>query len=211
MKDSRKPPSFLAISVGRTIGEARRTLGLSQKEIEHRTGIAQSAQSRFERGVSSSIDLAELEVLGRALGGRVRFVFDAPFLVDRAGQRDLVHARCIAHVAGHLRATGWSVLTEVEIAGSFGPGWIDILAFHAPTGTLLVIEVKTELHDLGRIQRTLAWYMSRGSVAASRYGWRARRTHGSLLVLATDAVDAALSANRQLASAAFPGRANDLA
>ena len=47
------------------------------------------------------------------------------------------------------------------------------------------------------------------SVALGR-GWVVRRSHGALLLLATDAVDARLRENRLLAPEAFPGRAADL-
>jgi hypothetical protein len=75
---------------------------------------------------------------------------------------------------------------------------------------MLVIEVKTEIHDLGRIQRTLAWYERRALAVARDRGWVVRRSHGALLLLATDAVDARLRENRHLADEAFPGRAAGL-
>ena len=201
----------LALAVGRTFRDARLSLGLSQRQLEARCGIAQSAQSRFERGLPSAIDLDAIERLAAAMGGRVRLVFDAPFLNDRARQRDRLHALCIGHVARRLRRHGWLVETEVEIAGTFGPGWIDVLAFHPESGRLLVIEIKTEIRDLGRTHRPLAWYESRAVSAARGLGWRVRGTHGALLVLATAAVDQAIRENRSLVTTAFPVRARDLA
>jgi hypothetical protein len=106
-----------------------------------------------------------------------------------------------------MRRLGWTVETEVEINGRSGPGWIDVLAFHAASGILLVIEIKTEIHDFGRIKRTLAWYERRAWSIARERGWVARRSQGALLLLATDAVDARLRENRHLADEAFPGRA----
>ena len=78
------------------------------------------------------------------------------------------------------------------------------------SGALLVIEVKTEIHDFGRIQRTLAWYERRAWSVARDRGWVVRRSHGALLLLATDAVDARLRENCHLADEAFPGRVVDL-
>jgi len=205
-----RPPSLLAISVGRTIRDARGIVDMSQVELERRTGISQSAQSRFERGLPSSIDLAALEALAAALGGRMTFTFDAPFLAERVAQRDRVHARCVAHAAARLRRLGWLTETEVQIEGAYGPGWIDVLAFHPKARALLVIEVKTEIRDFGRIQRTLGWYSSRSAMAAARFGWRGRATTSVLLVLATEAVDAALVINRSLADTAFRTRARHL-
>ena len=186
------------------------TLEWSQDELSRRSGLAQSAISRLERGIHSGLDLDELDRLAAALGGRFRLGFDAPFLADRARQRDRVHARCIAFVARRLERAGWLILTEVEIVGSAGPGWIDVLAFHPASATLLVIEIKTEIHDLGRIQRTLDWYEHAAWPAARRFGWRPRRSLGALLVLETAAVDAALRENRELLTRTFAGTAADL-
>ena len=203
-------PSSLALMVGQIYRDARRALGYSQREMERRTGVAQTAQSRFERGLPSSIGIAEMERLAAGLGGRIRFTFHAPFMEDRLAQRDRVHARCIGYVATRLRATGWMVETEVEIRGSFGPGWIDVLAFHPTTRELLVIEIKTEVHHLGRTQRTLAWYESQAPAAARAREWQPQRIRGALLFLATAAVDRGLESNRDLLAHAFPLRASGL-
>jgi len=203
--------SPLAVRAGRIFGDARRALGLTQRDVEQRTGIPQSVISRFERGVPCSVDLTRVDRIGSALGGRVGLSFEAPFLADRVMQRDRVHARCVAYIAARLRADGWLVATEVEIEGGGGPGWIDVLAFDPGSGWLLVIEMKTEIHDFGRVQRTLAWYERRAVAAARTQGWRSWRTHAALLLLSTDAVDRALAINRALAGEAFPGRARHLA
>jgi transcriptional regulator with XRE-family HTH domain len=204
------PVPNLAIDVGRIVRAARLAIGWSQRELGRRARVAQTAISRLERGRPSGLGLAEIQRIATALGGTIRLTFDAPFLADRARQRDRVHARCVAHVASWLRRLGWIVETEVEIYGRGGPGWIDVLAFHAASGTLLVIEIKTEIHDFGRIQRTLAWYERRAWSVARDRGWVVRQSHGALLLLATDAVDARLRENRHLADEAFPGRSVDL-
>jgi len=203
--------SGLSVVTGRRFRDARLAIGWSQRELGLRARVSQAAISRIERGQPSGLGLDEIERIAVALGGTLRITFETPFLADRARQRDSVHARCVAHVASRLRGLGWLVETEVEIDGRNGPGWIDILAFHAESGTLLVIEVKTEIHDFGRIQRTLAWYTRRAWLVARDRGWRVRRSHGALLLLATDAVDAPLRENRHLADEAFPGRAAALA
>ncbi len=185
-------------------------MGWSQRELSRRTGVPQTAISRLIRGRLDSIDLDQLAKIAVATGARLRVTFDAPFLLDRARQRDRVHARCIAYVAVRLRPAGWQVATEVEIRGSRGPGWIDVLAFNPVTGDLLVIEIKTQVDDLGQIQRTLSWYERRAWDAARRLGWEPRRTSSALLVLATGAVDGRLRANRRLLRMAFPGRAHEL-
>jgi transcriptional regulator with XRE-family HTH domain len=202
--------SSLAGDAGRIVRSARLAIGWTQRELGRRSGVAQTAISRLERGLPSALDLDAIQRIATALGGTIRLMFEAPFLMDRARQRDRVHARCVAFVASRLRRLGWMVETEVEIDGRNGPGWIDVLAFHVASGTLLVIEIKTEVHDFGRIQRTIAWYERHAWSAARDRSWVVRRSHGALLLLATDAVDARLRENRLLAKTAFPGRAGDL-
>ncbi len=49
------------------------------------------------------------------------------------------------------------------------------MAFDPRTRTLAVIEIKTQLDDLGQIERTLAWYEREAWAAARRLGWRPPR------------------------------------
>jgi hypothetical protein len=114
------------------------------------------------------------------------------------------------HVDRRLTRDGWQVATEVEVGGDRSRGWIDILAYHAATGILLVIELKTEIRDLGAIQRSLGWYEREAWHAARRLGWRPRWIVGCLLLLATDANDTRAADNRDVLAAQFGGRARDL-
>jgi transcriptional regulator with XRE-family HTH domain len=196
--------------IARFVRDACLALGWSQRELSRRSGVPQTAISRVSRGRLAALDLDQLARIAAATGARMRFVVDAPFLGDRARQRDRVHARCIGYVAVRLRAAGWQVATEVEIQGVRGPGWIDLLAFDPRTGRLLVIEIKTEIDDLGRIQRTLGWYARQSRMAARRLGWRPTDVAPVLLLLATQAVDARLRGNRDLVRVAFPADAAEV-
>jgi hypothetical protein len=162
------------------------------------------------RGRQDALDLAQLVDIATAIGARLRLVVDAPFLADRARQRDVVHARCIGFVARRLRAAGWLAATEVEIHGVRGSGWIDVLAYHPASGRLLVIEIKTEIDDLGRIQSTLGWYRREAWDAARSLGWRPRHVRPALLLLATRANDRRLRDNREAVRQAFPADAANL-
>lgn len=201
----------LPSTVGRTFRKARLTIGVSQRALARRTGVSQSAQSRFERGLGSSIGLAEIEILARALGGTAMMILDFPFIEQRARQRDALHARCVGYVARRLQSAGWLVATEVQIEGRLGPGWIDLLAFDPGSRTLLVIEVKTAVDDFGQIQRTLGWYTARSFRAAAALGWHPTSRRSALLLLATDAVDRQLLAARELVDVAFADRSRELA
>jgi hypothetical protein len=150
---------------------------------------------------------AALELLG------IRFSMDAnPIgLAGRREQADAVHARCCAYVVGQLARRGWQIRVEVEIGEGRFRGWIDILAFRPADGALLVIEVKTEIDDVGRILRSLGWYVRSGRNAAVALGWRPRRIVPVLLALATTETDARLVAAHDLIRSSLPGAADALA
>jgi hypothetical protein len=99
------------------------------------------------------------------------------------------------------------VLREVEIHHGRSHGWIDLLAFDPRTDTLLIVEVKTEIDDVGRIERTMTWYQREAWAIARRQGWKPARVIGWVLILATDANEDRIRANRDVLRAAFPGRA----
>jgi transcriptional regulator with XRE-family HTH domain len=197
--------------IGSAIADLRHALAWSQAELARRAGVSQALISRIERGKLDQLTLAASEGILAAMGARLTIGVDAPYLADRRRQREPAHARLSAHVAGWLRRAGWSVATEVEVGGDRSRGWIDILAWHPQTGMLLVIELKTEIHDLGAIQRTLGWYGREAWVAARRLGWRPRIVHDWLLLLATEANDVRAAHNRDGLGADFPTRAREMA
>lgn len=199
----------LRVTLGNGIRDIRLAVGWTQGELAGRAKLSRPMVARVE-GADVNVSVDVVANLCDALGVRVGLQLDAPFLADRRRQREPAHARCIAYAQRRLEAEGWLTQREVEIAFGRSHGWIDILAFDPRTGTLLVVEIKTEIEDLGRIERTLAWYEREAWAAARRLGWRPRRVATLLLVLATEANDARLSANRDSLAQAFPVRAPDL-
>ena len=119
---------------------------------------SQGYVSLVERGRVAGLSIAEADGIARAIGATLVFGVEAPVLMGGARQRDAAHARCVAYVARRLAAAGWIVRREVPIGTRDRPGWIDILAFNQETRILLVIEVKTDLVDIGGLERQLGWY-----------------------------------------------------
>lgn len=74
-----------------------------------------------------------------------------------------------------------------------------------------MIELKTEVHDLGQIERNLGWYEREAWAAARSVGWRPRTVRGCLLLLATVANDTRVAENRISIDAGFPLRSRHLA
>jgi transcriptional regulator with XRE-family HTH domain len=202
-KDSRE-------TIGAAISSIRHAIGWTQAELGRRVGQTQGWVSRVEHGRIEDLTFASAQRLLAAMGARLVVTVEAPYLGDRVRQRDPAHSRMASYVSRRLVRQGWQVATEVEVGGDRSRGWIDILAYHAATGMLLVIELKTEIHDLGAIQRSLGWYEREAWKAAQRFGWTPNRAMGCLLLLASDANDERATANRGVFDDAFAGRARGL-
>jgi transcriptional regulator with XRE-family HTH domain len=196
--------------VARTVREVRLALGWSQRELAWRAKVAQSTVCRIERATLPDLTFDTAALLLDVLGVRASLELQAPFIADRARQRDPGHARCVAYVARRLRRLGWMVLTEVEVVTGSSHGWIDVLAYRERDGLLLVIEVKTDLVDIGMLQRQVSWYERAAWDAARREGWQPRRAISAVLVLATERALERMSDNRELLRQTFPVSARDL-
>jgi len=194
---------------GRACRDARLRRRLSQRDLATAVGLSRAYVSMIERGRANP-SLAVVERIGAELGLDLELLIrTAPTLeVDR--QRDLVHARCSGYVERRLRAVGWHVAREAEVIDGRLRGWIDLLAFDPNSETLLVIEVKTRLADIGLVERQLGWYGRLAVDAARRLGWRPRRIVTWLLVLASDEVDSVIGRNRDLMTTSFPLRAVEM-
>jgi transcriptional regulator with XRE-family HTH domain len=188
---------------------ARIGLDLTQRQVADRVGVSRSYIAKVERGAAIP-DLAMVERIADALGLGLELVVTQPVFPSGPRVHDSVHARCSAYVDRRLRSAGWSTAREVEIVHGRSHGWIDLLAFDPRTGTLLVIEIKTRLDDLGALERQIGWYERMAWDAARRLGWRPRAIRAVVLALASDEVEGVIQAHRELIRLAFPVRAKGL-
>jgi transcriptional regulator with XRE-family HTH domain len=197
--------------VGSSIRSARLAVRWTQAELARRLGTTQSAISRLETGAGSCLDLRLASAAFRMLGIRLSVDAATLGLVGRRQQNDFVHARCAGHGVRRLQTAGWDARLEVEIGTGRYRGWIDLLAYREVDRSLFCGELKTEIDDLGRIQRTLAWYEREAWAAARRLGWRPTSVTTGLLVLMSTENDIRIQANKESLREAFPGRAGELA
>lgn len=197
--------------LGRQLGAAIRTArletGWSQAALARRIRTSQSVLSRLETAAAATVDTALASRALDVLGVRVTFDGRTLGLAGRREQRDGVHAACVAFIVRRLRGQGWEAAVEVEIGDGRSRGWIDILAYRASDRTLLVIEVKTEIHDVGALLRTAAWYRREAPAAARRLGWVPSRIVLNLLALASSENDDRIARERELIGELFPSDA----
>jgi transcriptional regulator with XRE-family HTH domain len=166
--------------IGAAVLSARTARGWSQRRLGTEAGISQTMISAIERAALPDLPLptAISVLLAADIEFELRLV---PPQRARPIVRDRAHARCVAYVARRLARAGFRVATEVEIGQGRWRGFIDVLAYHPLHRLLLVIEVKTEIVDVGGIDRQLGSYERAAWQAARGLGWRPRAPTGVLL------------------------------
>ena len=189
-----------------TICRGRRAeLDLTQAGLSHALGISRSHYATIEAGRANP-SIALVERIAEILGLRLDLNAAPIVVVSGSKVRDAVHARCSAYVKRRLESAGWTVLRELEVFDGHLRGWIDLVAFDPRTRTLLVIEIKTSVDDIGRLERQVGWYT--GAVAtAIPSSWQPVRVASWVLGLATNEVDQAIARHREVMEQAFPVRA----
>ncbi|KRT63057.1 MAG: hypothetical protein XU10_C0016G0049 [Chloroflexi bacterium CSP1-4] len=213
----------LAIHFGRLVRRTRRALRKTQAEIGAAIGLSQAAMSLIERGLLTGVSLRVIGDLCDVLEIQAEWQLRPPWITGastddgaariRPGgrQHDAGHARSNAYVRRRLERLGWIVAQEIEITMGRTHGFIDILAFDPATRTLVLGEIKTELHDIGEVQRTMAWYEREARPAARRLGWMPSRIRSCVFLLVTRANDERVAANREALAQAYPVRSRVLA
>ena len=199
----------LRLSFGRACLDTRLSLDIEREDLARRVGLTARYLAMIERGEANPT-LGVVERIAEALGLELELLARPPVFPAGTRVKDAVHARCSAYVHRRLPTLGWEVAREVEIVHGRSHRWIDLLAFDPTTGTLLVIEIKTRLDDLGGLERQIAWYERMAWQAARGRGWRPTQVVSCVLALASDEVERVVRAHRDLIARAFPARAADL-
>jgi transcriptional regulator with XRE-family HTH domain len=132
---------------GRLLHAIRTTDGETQAAVARRAGISQTVYSRAERGRIAGLKTSVLDRIAVALDANLTIDLRykgglADRLVDRA------HASIVEVVIAALRTAGWDTVVEYSFNVFGERGSVDVLAWHAATQTLLIVEVKSRFTDL---------------------------------------------------------------
>jgi transcriptional regulator with XRE-family HTH domain len=201
--------STIRLSFGTHVRVARQDRDWTQKMLAERAGLSRSLVSAVELGrIEASIEM--LERIARALDGELALELRVPLVIGRQDQRDAAHALCTAAIRRRLERHGLVCAVEQGFVDGRLRGWIDLLAFDRSTGRAIVVEVKTQLRDVGGLLRQVGWYERATWQVARALGWRAREVCCLVAFLATDENDAALEAHRAMVDTAFPLRGRGL-
>jgi Predicted transcriptional regulators len=154
-----------AIRFGLGLRALRHKRRWTQAQLAAKVNVSRSLIWRIERGHADRVAVHTLVRVAAALGARIdlRLLWQGEGL-DRL--LDARHASLVERVVEILTSSDWEVATEVSFSICGERGSIDILAFHAATGSLLVIEVKSVVPDMqamlggidrkGRLARDIA-------------------------------------------------------
>lgn len=188
--------------VGAAFRAIRLRRGLRQVDVAGQASVSRGLVSLIERGRVDVVTVRALRQVAKVLDIRVDVVARW-----RAGELDRLlnarHAALADAVSVHLRALGWEVAPEVSFAIGGERGWIDLLAWHAPTGTLLVIELKTEIVDLHDLIGTLDRKHRLAPVIARQRGWEAQNVARLVIVGDSATNRRRVHQHRSLLEAAF--------
>lgn len=178
------PLTMDVIRFGLGIRALRRRRGWTQAKLAAEASVSRSAIQRIERAGAAEVPVATLirvtAALGAAIAVRILWQGEA---FDRLLDAD--HACLVDATIDLLRGDGWEIATEVSFNIDGERGSIDILAFHRPSGTLLVIEVKSVVPDLQALLHGIDRKARLAVRIARERDWQVR-TVARLLVLPND-------------------------
>lgn len=170
------------IRAGRLLRALRRRAHLTQKALGALVGLSQQEISLLELGRLDTVQTKTIRAAFRGVGAsadwEIRWRGGA---IDRL--LDERHAALAGAVTQLLTPLGWQVIPELTYNEFGDRGSIDLVAWHAATSTLLIIEIKTELTS---IEQTCRKHDEKVRLAPKlvreRYGWRPQSV-ARLLVL----------------------------
>lgn len=168
--------------IGRIVRAVRIKLNLRQVDVAERAGVSPAVVARIERGRLLEVSLPALLAVCEALDVRLDFV-----AWWRGGDLDRMlnakHAALAESTAGFLvEQPGWEFRAEVSFNIDGERGVVDLVAWHAATRTVLLIELKTDIIDVGETIGTFDRKRRLAGKIALSLGWRAEHAACALVV-----------------------------
>jgi transcriptional regulator with XRE-family HTH domain len=194
----------------RGVGRAFRAIRIQhrwrQRDVAQQARVSQRTITEIELGRLEHVSLATLRRVGAVLDVRVQI--DAWWRSGRVDHLlDRAHAALVEQVVRRLTAHDWTIRVEFGFNEYGERGSVDVLAWHAATATLLIIEVKTRIDDL---QAALASFERKlrliPRVAARDLDWEPVLTVPVLVMLDTRQNRGLVASHRATIDAIWPGR-----
>jgi transcriptional regulator with XRE-family HTH domain len=161
-----------AARTGAVVRAVRIRKRLTQADIAEAADVSRGTVSRIERGHLAEVTFGAFESICRVLEIR-------PDLAPRwrGGELDRLlnadHAALLEGVSRRfVRLAGWISIPEVTFSIYGERGSIDLLAWHAASRSLLVVELKTAIVDIHDLLGTLDRKRRLASAIARGRGWQ---------------------------------------
>lgn len=161
------------LALGRLLRELRIRLGWPQHVVAAKAGVSQSAYSRIERGALGEMPIRKLRTVASVL--EVRLVLEPRWrgaAVDRV--LSTRHGQLTEHVGRLLVERGWEIRPEVSFSHYGERGVVDIVAWHAASLIVLLVEVKTELVDANSLLAVIDRRRRLANHIVAPFGWQPR-------------------------------------
>ncbi|MGD0018458.1 MAG: helix-turn-helix domain-containing protein [Candidatus Limnocylindrales bacterium] len=160
------------LQFGSIVRAVRKRRSLSQVELARLAGVSHATVSLIERGHCEKLSLRTVRRIGSALDVRIELLGRW-----RGGELDRLLSRRHSMLGESfaqflLSHPGWVVEPEVSFSVWGERGTIDQLGWHACTGHLLVVELKTALVDINEMLGTLDKKLRLARTIAGERGWR---------------------------------------
>lgn len=171
---------FDRLAIGRLVRVARHRERKRQRDVAEDAGVSRNVVLSIENGDLDGVRFGELAAVGACLDLRLVVEWRAK-RGDLHALTDTGHAALVEAVVELLERCGWTCRVEALS----GTGSIDVLAFHAASRCLLVVEVKSRIVDIQRTLRELGYRAAAARIAAEQYGWEVGSVSTLLAISAT--------------------------
>ena len=191
--------------VGAALRAVRIRRGLRQTDVALKAGVASGTISNLERGRLGGTTLERLRRVAAALEVRLDVVARW-----RGGELDRLlnsrHSMLSTAVIELLSGVGWRAAPEVSFSIYGERGFIDVLAWHEPTRSMLVIELKTEVIEVNELLGVLDRKTRLARSVGRERGWAAMTVSTWLVIAESSTNRARVKAVDAMLRAALPTR-----
>jgi transcriptional regulator with XRE-family HTH domain len=194
-----------AIRFGRAVRALRMRRRWRQVDLATAVGCSKALVWRVESGRGDRVIPRTLEHIAQALGARVTLRIDwNGEALDRLLDHD--HSAIVDRVIRVLGDVGWQVTPETTFSLDGERGSVDILGWHAASGTLLVVEVKSVVPDIQAMVIALDRKVRLGPRIGLQHGWRAGSVASLLVIGDTRTSRRRVAAHAATFGSRFPDR-----
>ncbi len=193
-----------AVRLGSNFRALRIKKAWRQQDLAARAGCSRGDLSKLENGRVVDLQVSVLLGIAEALGATIDLVLrwhggDLDRLVNV--RHSLLHESVATEFLG---IPGWEIAPEVSFNIYGERGVMDILAWHSPSRTLLVIELKTEIVDVNQLMGTMDRKRRLAAKVARERGWEPLSVSAWVIVAEGTTNRRRVAVHKTTLRAAFP-------